>query len=307
MPKTTAGNASFKHPKFAPLTLDFTFKKAFANERCTELLLFLLNTFLERVLKEPIKNVKVVYTEQPGKTRRNRGAMFDIHCEDASGTRFIVEMQVEPQEHFIKRSIFYLCMAVANLAKKGRMECRGKKIPYDYNIPAVYELSFLNYKADFGKNCDEVIQYLSLSNELHPEVRYDNMRFIYVCLSRFNKTEGECRSDLDRMLFIFKNAQNLDKIPTSFSKTVFKRILEVARISNFTDEELMDYESDMKRFSDHASALAYAKKKGVMQGEASGVGIGLKKVAKNMLAKGFSVADVLKATELPREQIMALR
>jgi len=57
----------------------------------------------------------------------------------------------------------------------------------------------------------------------------------------------------------------------------------------------MDYESDMKRFSDHANALAYAKEKGVTQ------------TAKNMLAKGFSVADVLKATNLPREQVRALK
>jgi hypothetical protein len=46
-----------KQPKFAPLTLDSTFKKAFVNEQCKELFLFLLNTFLKRVLKEPIKDV----------------------------------------------------------------------------------------------------------------------------------------------------------------------------------------------------------------------------------------------------------
>jgi predicted transposase/invertase (TIGR01784 family) len=80
---------------------------------------------------------------------------------------------------------------------------------------------------------------------------------------------------------------------------VFKRIFEVARISNFTSEELMDYESEMKRFSDHANALAYAKEKGVA--------IGLKRAAKNMLAKGFSVAEVIGITNLPREQVMALR
>jgi predicted transposase/invertase (TIGR01784 family) len=73
----------------------------------------------------------------------------------------------------------------------------------------------------------------------------------------------------------------------------------------------MDYESEMKRFSDHANALAYAKEKGLLQGEARGVVIGAGKkvneIARNMLAKGFSVADVLKATDLPREQVMALR
>jgi predicted transposase/invertase (TIGR01784 family) len=291
--------------------LDFTFKKAFASEQCKELLLFLLNTFLQRVLKEPIRDVNVIHTVQTGKTRRNRGAVFDVHCEDASGARFIVEMQVEDQEYFIKRSLFYICIAIANLAKKGKMESRGKKIPYDYNIPTVYNLSFLNFDSDFGKNCDEVVQYISLYNVLHPEVRYDHINMIYVRLTKFEKTEEECSSDLDRMLFIFKNAQNLAKMPPSFNKTVFKRILYIARISNFNTEELMDYESDMKHYSDHMNALAYAKKKGLLQGEvigeARGETKGVKRVARNMLAKGFSVADVLKATNLPREQIRVLR
>ena len=61
----------------------------------------------------------------------------------------------------------------------------------------------------------------------------------------------------------------------------------------------MDYESDMKRYSDHMNALAYADEKG----EARGV----KKVARNMLAKGYSVAEVIGVTNLPREQIRALR
>ena len=195
-------------------------------------------------------------------------------------------------------------MAVANLAKKGKMESKGKKIPYDYNIPVVYTLSFLDFDADFGKGCDEVIQYLSLSNELHPEVRYDDlMRLIYVRLTRFAKTEEECKSDLDRMLFTFKNAHTLGKVPKCFNKTVFKRLFEISRISNFTDEELMDYESDMKRFSDHANALAYAEEKGLTKGEARGV----MKIAKNMLKEGLNPNLVARITQLPRKEILALR
>jgi hypothetical protein len=98
MSKITAGNASPKKAKFAPLTLDFTFKKAFASEQCKDLLLFLLNTFLEKVLKEPIKDVNIIHTVQTGKTRRNRGAVFDVHCEDASGARFIVEIFEKTEE-----------------------------------------------------------------------------------------------------------------------------------------------------------------------------------------------------------------
>jgi len=284
---------------YAPFTLDFTFKKAFASEQSKDLLLFMLNTFLERVLKKPITDVKVIHTVQLGKTRKNRGAVFDMQCEDASGTRFIVEMQVNEQEHFIKRSIFYLCMAVANLAKKGKIESKGKKIPYDYNIPVVYTLSFLDFDADFGKNCDEVIQYLSLSNDLHPEVRYDFMHLIYVRLTKFAKTEEECKSDLDRLLFTFKNAHNLAKRPRNFNKMEFKRLFEISRISNFTSEELMNYEREMKYFSDNVNALAYAKKKGVTQG--------ILQTAKSMLKEGLNPTLVARITKLPREEILALR
>jgi len=283
-----------ENPKFAPLTLDFTFKKAFANEQCKDLLLFLLNTFLKRVLKKPIKDVKIIHTALLGRTKRKRGAVFDVHCEDTAGARFIVEMQVEDQKHFIKRSLFYICMAVANLAKKSKMESKGKKIPYDYNIPVVYTLSFLNFDLNFGKNCDEVVQYISLSNELHPEVRYDMIRMIYVRISKFKKKEEECISDIDKLLFIFKNAQNLTKEPKSFNKMVFKRILEVARISNFNNEELMFYDVEMKRYSDHVNALAYAEEKGILR------------VARNMLKDGINPTRVARITKLPKEQIMTL-
>ncbi|MDR2732547.1 MAG: hypothetical protein LBB36_04940 [Fibromonadaceae bacterium] len=65
----------------------------------------------------------------------------------------------------------------------------------------------------------------------------------------------------------------------------------------------MDYKSEMKRFSDHANALAYAKKKGVLQGIAKG----MLKAAKSMLAEGLDPALVARITKLPKKQVMALR
>jgi len=137
------------------------------------------------------------------------------------------------------------------------------------------------------------------------------MRLIYVRLTRFDKTEEECKSDFDRMLFIFKNAHNLGKVPKSFKKMVFKRLFEIARISNFTNEELMDYESDMKRYSDHMNALAYAKEKGVAIGETRGLkrgdAMGVKRVARNMLGDGVEPALVARYTKLPLKAVKALR
>jgi len=273
-------------PKFAPLTLDFTFKKAFASEQSTGLLLFLLNTFLAEKLKSPIKEVSIINNEQLGKTRFSRNAVFDVYCEDAAGARFIVEVQVDKQEYFISRTFYYLCMAISNLAKK----CKN----FDFNIPKLYSISFMDFELDFGKGCTEIVQHLSIRNDKHPEVSYDMLQMTFVILPRFNKTESECRTAMDKILFAFKNGHKLKKAPKSFKERELRDIFNIAEISNFTESELYRYEAVMRNEYDQRASLAYAKKEGVLQ------------TAKSMLKDGLELERVARITKLPKEQIFAL-
>jgi predicted transposase/invertase (TIGR01784 family) len=61
----------------------------------------------------------------------------------------------------------------------------------------------------------------------------------------------------------------------------------------------MNYEREMKYFSDNVNALAYAKKKGITQG--------ILQTAKSMLKDGLSLMRVARITKLSREEILALR
>jgi len=286
-----------KLSKFAPLTLDSTFKKAFANEQSTELLLFLLNTFLAEKLKSPIKEVININHELFGKTRFNRDAVFDVYCKDAAGTRFVVEVQVKGQEHFIKRTFFYLCIIVCSLAVKGK--------EYDFNIPKLYSISFLEFELDFGEGCTEVIQYLSLRNDNHPEISYDILQMIYVILPRFKKKESECKTIMDKIIFSLKNGHKLKGIPKSFKEKELLQIFEVARISNFTERELKQYEAAMMNRHDQRAIVAYAEKQGEARGEAKGLKKGILQTAKSMLKNGLEPALVARITKLPKEQIIA--
>jgi predicted transposase/invertase (TIGR01784 family) len=303
MSKTGNVASRVKYPKYAPLTLDTTFKKAFANEQRTELLLFLLNTFLAEKLQTPIKEVSIMSGEQLGKTRLNRNAMFDIYCKDAAGARFIVEVQVEKQEHFISRTFYYLCMAISSLAKKGKN--------YDFNIPRLYSISFLEFDLDFGKPCTEAIQHLSLRNDKHPEISYDMLQMTFVILPRFKKTERECKTPLDKFFFALKNGHKLKGIPKSFRKKEFRDIFKVAEISNFTDKEIKQYEANMMNRYDYEATIAYAKKEGETRGLEKGVSIGFEKgkseIARSMLSEGMEPALVARYTKLPLKAVKALR
>ncbi len=292
---------------FGKITYDTIFKIAFTKEQNKGPLLFLLNTCLKEVLKEPIVDVTLIQTVEPPENKNGRFTVFDIQCKSADGTRFIVEMQVGKQEYFIKRTFFCLCRATSNLVEKGKMEVEGKDVPYDYNIPVVYTLSFLDFEVDFGKDCGELIQYLSVRNDLHPEVRYDMMQMVYVMLPRFGKeTWEDCQDAFEQLVFLFKKINTLREKPDGCKDRALEDILESAKISNLNEEELMQYEREKKYLSDYAAALAYAKKEGIAIGEAGKEEVRqetLAQTAHKMKAKGLHASLIAEITGLSVAEI----
>jgi predicted transposase/invertase (TIGR01784 family) len=302
MAKNIAGNASVKkHPKFAQLTLDFTFKKAFAEEQCQELLISLLEAFLGKYLPAKIKEVQLLPTEQRNVSKKGRAAVFDLHCTDDNGNRFIVEMQLAKQDHFIGRILFYISQAMMKLAKKGT-DCK-------FDLPRIYSLNFLNYEPDFKFRIEstDVVRHIGLSDLDNPKSRYNHIHLALVILTRFNKASEHCKTIQDKWLYLFRNLHKLKKIPAGFGGNMFKFLFEIAEISNFTESELREYEASMKALDDYWAGIDYAKKEakreGWLEGEASGIAI----TAKSMLADGLSPARIARITGLPKKQILAMR
>jgi predicted transposase/invertase (TIGR01784 family) len=277
--------------KFAQLTLDFPFKKTFASEgacrgvacNAPTCLIALLNAFLEKKLAHPITQVVIQNPYIQGQTKASRDAILDIRCQDSMGNRFIVEMQIGRQEHFIKRVIYYLSMAIADSAHKGE--------DWDFNFPNLYSLNFLNYDLCFGKGNDSVVQYLCLCNEEHPEIRYDYLNLVFVRLARFNKSIKECNSFQDKLLFTLCNAHKLKEKPKELEGELFDRIFEIARITNFSAEELSEYEASRMNMLDYNASMKFARKEGVAIGEARGEARGREEIF-SLWEKGMSLAEV---------------
>ena len=82
----------------------------FANEQHKEITIDFLNDILER--PEGSKITSLVFNKQENISELNvlSKTIIDIRCTDQTKAQFIVEMQVEPQEDFLKRSEFYTAM-----------------------------------------------------------------------------------------------------------------------------------------------------------------------------------------------------
>jgi len=288
--------------KYAQLTLDFPFKKTFATEGDEDLLIALLNAFLERKLIHPITEVVIMNPYIQGKTKANRDAILDIRCRDSAGNRFIVEMQTGRKKHFFKRAVYYSSMAISGSGKKGK--------GWNFNFPNVYSLNFLDYDINFGKGNNNVVQYFSFSDDEYPEIKQDCVNLVFVRLTKFNKSIEECESLRDKLLYSLCNAHKLSERPEQLAESLFERLFKIAEISNFTKEEVLEYEASFMTKWDYYAGMECAREEGIAIGEAKGIAVGetkgILRTARHMKAKGLNIALIAEITGLSEAEIEGL-
>lgn len=131
------------------------------------------------------------------------------------------------------------------------------------------------------------------------EVFYDKLKFIYIELPKFVKTENELSSHFDKWLYVFRHLANLNNRPKALQEKVFSKLFEAAEIAKFTPEEKEAYEESLKYYRDLKNVVDTSKEEGIKEGEIKGrieVAIELKK-------NNVPIDIIMKSTGLSQEQI----
>jgi predicted transposase/invertase (TIGR01784 family) len=121
---------------------------------------------------------------------------------------------------------------------------------------------------DFGEKCDEVVQYYSLSNEDHPEIRLDYASVVFVRLARFNKSLDDCESLQDKLLYSLCHADELEEQPERLKGNPLDRLFTIIKICNFSSMELDEYKARAMFRADQKAQLEYAEEKGMEKARA---------------------------------------
>ena len=132
-----------------------------------------------------------------------------------------------------------------------------------------------------------------------------------VRLAKFNKTEDELTTDLDKWLYMLKNLSDLLERPAALRDKIFKRIFDAAEISGLDDEDKKKYINNMQTARDTYNQLEYAKKKGREEGREEGLEKGLKQgrreIAVNLLRINLPIQTICEATGLTEEEVAGLK
>lgn len=269
--------------RYINLFTDFGFKKIFGSEENKDILLDFLNTLLAD--KQTIIDIKFLNSELLGSSIMERKAIFDLYCENNKGEKFIVELQRAKQEFFKERSIFYASRAIETQSQRGK---------WDYNWQAVYTIAIMDF--EFSGMGHRNVKSDVILYDTENQMQFTNkLRFIYLEMLKFNKTEHELETNYDKWLYLLKNIGELDEIPERLQRILFKKIFNLAEITHYSPQARQAYEESLKEYRDYYNTIATAEKDAR---QAENI-----RIAKKSLKKGYATEDIAEITGMTIKEI----
>ncbi|MEM1324039.1 MAG: PD-(D/E)XK nuclease family transposase, partial [Bacteroidota bacterium] len=216
---------------FISILSDYGFKVTFADESDTLFLKRSLQALTQH--KTPIEQVHFLRNEFEGQTKDSRKGVYDLACEDERGTTFIVEMQLGPYKNYIHRSKFYAFQKFNTFVRKGN---------YFYeDLPKIYCVGLL--ARNLFRHSKQYYHFATLKNQIGEELD-DQITHIIIEISKFNLAVEDIQSDLDKLLFLMKNSDKIQKnsdFPSFLTEDWLEKALKRLDEGNMTPDQRMFY------------------------------------------------------------------
>ena len=265
--------------KFVDPKNDIAFKKIFGDSGKTKILISFLNAVLE--LPSPIASLTIASPYQVPRIEDLKDTSLDVKAVDETGREFIVEMQVEGNELFGKRALYYLAKNYVGQIRKAE----------DYKeLKPAYFVGILNFNMFEGNNC--ITRHIFINQESGRQDLKD-FEFNFIELKKYNKTENQLLSVIDKWLFFLKNAEDLQIIPAAITEPEIQEAFDTANQMKWTEEELNIYDYWSGKEGDRIAQIITAENKGKAEGLAKGLAKGL--------AEGLAEGEKKKAIEIAKK------
>ena len=270
---------------YANILLDYWFKRSFSELPFSERLLTL---FLQEVIPErKIASIKYAPQEHTNPNPDKHGIRVDVEATDEDGTRFLVEMQREPQDFFYERALYNASHCIIRQMDKGEDE---------YDFAPVYFIGIVDFP--LHSDPDRVLYRYSLYEDTDREKMTDNVTYIFLELPNCGRALTEHATLLDNICYSLHNMQFLKERPAELRQEIFDLLFQSVEIATFAPTEKTKYDYNMTTERDIRNQIRYAEKKGRKEERLEN--------ARNLKALGVDPSIIAQATGLSEEQVRAL-
>lgn len=281
--------------KFINPFTDVGFKRIFGQEMSKPVLIAFLNSLLTG--ERRIVDVKYLDKEQLGLSDGDRSLIYDVYCETETGEHIIVEMQNKSQPYFKNRSVYYVARSIVEQGERGS--------EWEYDIKAVYLIAFLNFRLD-GLSDVFRTDVALMDMDRHTPFS-DKVRMVFLQLPYFTKELDDCDTIFEKIIYVLKHMEILQRMPFLAQDAVFRRLSEIAEVASLTTEERRQYDASLRHYRDTIAVMHGQFLEGEAKGRIEGRAEERIANARSLIANGVALKLVAKSLNLSDEEIAQLR
>ena len=249
-------------PVFGDPKTDFVFQRVFGSEDHKTALLGFLNDILQLDEAHRITSVMLLPPEQRSKVSELKNSIVDVKCVDATGTTYVVEMQVFNVEEFEKRVVYNVAKAYTNQL--------GVGFAYP-ELDDVIGITVCNFELWPHKQAPHVpmLSRWRMQEQESGVKGLPHLQFVFLELPKY-AAGHEPQTLVDKWAYFFREAGNLMAIPEALQEPPLLDALEGARTARFNREEWDAYIAAGMAIQNELGALSLARKQGRDQGRDEG-------------------------------------
>lgn len=267
-----------KRPTFIDIKSDFGFKRCMSDP-------IVMKSFLNAILSEDYGKIEQIHFEnvEMAKERmEHRGVRFDLRCTLDNGDDVLIEMQNYGHRYFKTRANYYLCRLMCEHIQSD-IVWRNM----DHDIPRLIGIFIL------GVPMMDLTKPVTVTAECDLDTQeefWDRQRKYFISLPHFEWGEDmNAPTSKEVWMEIFKNLGTMTFVNPKVYEMAdegLRRLIDKARVSRLSGQELAEYEAGMKDLSDYGTAEAYGYDNGFRRGLAEGNAEGLAQGIAQGIAQG---------------------
>ena len=281
--------------KFLDPKNDIAFKRVFGSENHKDILIHFINDILELKDNQQIESVEFLSPIQDPEIAYKKQSIIDVLCRDKNGVQIIVEMQVAPTKGFEKRAQYYAAKAYSRQLNSGSGEDGRYENLKEVIFIAIADCTIFKDKVEY-KSDHVILDKNSYEHDLQ------DFSFTFIELPKFKKDKiSELETIIEKWCYFFKYAANTseeDLKKLIGSDLVINQAYEALNQFNWTEQELIAYEQELKRIRDNRAAEDYLIEKGIEKG--------VKKTAIKMLQEKLDLKLISSVTGLSIAELKKL-
>lgn len=281
---------------------DIAFKKLFGDTNHKNVLLNFVNTVLDRKKGELIVDVVFNDPYNARETDKSKLSIVDVRCTDETGKNYILEMQRREEKEYAIRAQYYTAKGLTRQILDGG---RFKTL-----TPVIF-IAILDF--DLFEHAEYISHHKIINTQTY-ENQLKHMEFHFIELTKFNKNIDEVQTILEKWMYFFKHAAELQNVPQNFKEPEIQEAFDIVERATWSTLELDIYDSYMIAIWAYNGQMDAAEERGVERGIQKGIEKGIEKgELKKALEVAYRLLDthdiktIAEITGLSKNQIEELK